>query len=143
MEFLSILIRNNVVKKKYIFSHGEFKDLKDGLILPYESNLIDIYEVSEKRISPNHTIPNSFRHVLETIYRFEGAVESFENYVFEVEELKSNGFVYSMIQDMSHGGIRDQKGFTDDMLIEACKGLIKYVQRKYTGQIETIKRRCN
>jgi wobble nucleotide-excising tRNase len=139
MEFMSMLVRNKIVKQKYIFSNRVFKDFKNHFVMPYMANLIDIYQVVAKTVPPTHTIPNSLRHILETIYRFEGSVGQFDDYLIQDEILKENGFLYSLIEDHSHGGFREETGYTDEMLIDACTTVIKFLENKYPGQIEEIK----
>ena len=140
MEFMSILVRNNVAQQKYIFSNGKFDNFKDQYIMPYMANLKDIYQAAQRAIKPSHTLPNSIRHILETIYRFEGSVGKFDDYLLNDEILKECGFLYSLIEDQSHGGLREERGYTDEMLIETCKTVIEFISNKYPGQIEEIKK---
>lgn len=140
MEFMSILVRNNVAQQKYIFSNGKFDNFKDQYIMPYMANLKDIYQAAQMAIKPSHTLPNSIRHILETIYRFEGSVGKFDDYLLNDEILKECGFLYSLIEDQSHGGLREERGYTDEMLIETCKTVIEFISNKYPGQIEEIKK---
>lgn len=140
MEFMSILVRNNVAQQKYIFSNGKFDNFKDQYIMPYMANLKDIYQAAQMAIKPSHTLPNSIRHILETIYRFEGSVGKFDDYLLNDEILKECGFLYSLIEDQSHGGLREERGYTDEMLIETCKTVVEFISNKYPGQIEEIKK---
>lgn len=139
MEFMSILVRNNVAQQKYIFSNGKFDNFKDQYIMPYMANLKDIYQVSQMTTKPSHTLPNSIRHILETIYRFEGSVGKFDDYLLNDEILKECGFLYSLIEDQSHGGLREERGYTDEMLVATCKTVVEFIGKKYPGQIEEIK----
>lgn len=84
MEFMSILVRNNVAQQKYIFSNGKFDNFKDQYIMPYMANLKDIYQAAQMSIKPSHTLPNSIRYMLETIYRFEGSVGKLDDYLLKV-----------------------------------------------------------
>ena len=84
--------------------------------------------------------PNSIRHLLETIYRFEGSVGDFEDYISSHELLRGRGFLYSLIEDQSHGGWRESTGYTEDAIIDACKGVIDYINVDYPGQIGEIER---
>ncbi|MEA4893963.1 MAG: AAA family ATPase [Oscillospiraceae bacterium] len=140
MEFMSMLVRNKIVKQKYIFSHGVFRDFKNLYVMPYMANLIDIYQVAAKTVQPNYTVPNSLRHILETIYRFEGSVGQLDDYILQDEILKENGFLFSLIEDHSHGGFREEIGYTDDMLIDACSTVIAFIKKKYPGQIDEIEK---
>lgn len=140
MEFMSILVRNKIAKQKFVLSHGHFEDFKDHYVMPYMSNLMDIYKVANGAIKPNHTTPNSIRHLLETIYRFEGSVGDFEDYISSHELLRGRGFLYSLVEDQSHGGWRESTGYTEDAIIDACKGVIDYINVDYPGQIGEIER---
>lgn len=104
------------------------------------ANLKDIYQAAQMSIKPSHTLPNSIRHILETIYRFEGSVGKFDDYLLNDEILKECGFLYSLIEDQSHGGLREERGYTDEMLIETCKTVVEFISNKYPGQIEEIKK---
>lgn len=77
---------------------------------------------------------------ITTIYRFEGSVGNFDDYLLNDEILKECGYLYSLIEDQSHGGLREERGYTDEMLIETCKTVIKFINNKYPGQIEEIEK---
>lgn len=142
MEFMSILVRNNIVSKKYILSHGRFTDFKNNYIMPYTYNLIDIYKESTGQGSHGHTIPNSIRHVLETMYHFEGSEgvnDNLEEYIASNDILKKNSSLYSLINDHSHGAIRKNNGYTEETLEKACQTVISFIKSKVPGQIEEIK----
>ena len=141
MEFMSILVRNKIVSKKYILSHGGFTDFKDNYVMPYTYNLLDIYNESIGKGCHSHTIPNSIRHVLETIYHFEGTKsvnDNFEGYIANNEILSQNGNLYSLINDHSHGAIRNSNGYTEEILVNACKTVIAFIKDRYPGQITEI-----
>ena len=142
MEFMSILVRNKIVSKKYILSHGNFTDFKDNYVMPYTYNLLDIYSKSIGKGSHSHTIPNSIRHVLETMYHFEGSKgvnENLEEYIANNDILKENSSLYSLINDHSHGAVRKSNGYTEETLEQACQTVISFINSKYPGQIEEIK----
>ena len=142
MEFMSILVRNKIVSKKYILSHGNFTDFKDNYVMPYTYNLLDIYCKSIGKGSHSHTIPNSIRHVLETMYHFEGSKgvnENLEEYIANNDILKENSSLYSLINDHSHGAVRKSNGYTEETLEQACQTVISFINSKYPGQIEEIK----
>lgn len=143
MEFMSILVRNKIVKQKYLFSDGQFLDFKDDYIMPYTSNLKDIYEVSQGIKKPTHTTPHSIRHVLETIQRFAEPTKDFQNFITDTPILNDSGFLYTFINDYSHGGFRIEKGYTDDMVIDACSIVVEYISNVYQDQIEEIKHLLN
>lgn len=140
MEFMSILVRNKIVSKKFLLSDGTISDFKDDYVMPYTANLLDIYKVSIGGMKPIHTIPNQIRHVLETTYRFEGSCGGFDDYILNNEILGKNGCLYSLIEDHSHGGVRTSKGYTDNMLIDSCRMVVDFIASKYPGQIEEVKR---
>ena len=140
MEFMSILVRNKIVSKKFLLSDGAISDFKDDYVMPYTANLLDIYKVSIGGMKPIHTIPNQIRHVLETTYRFEGSCGGFDDYILNNEILGKNGCLYSLIEDHSHGGLRTSKGYTDNMLIDSCRMVVDFIASKYPGQIEEVKR---
>lgn len=140
MEFMSILVRNKIVKQRLLLSDGVISNFKDDYVMPYTANLLDIYKVSIGRMKPLHTIPNQIRHVLETTYRFEGSRDGFEDYILNNEILVRNGCLYSLIEDHSHGGLRTSKGYTDNMLIDSCRMVVDFIASKYPGQIEEVQR---
>ena len=140
MEFMSILVRNKIVSKKFLLSDGAISDFKDDYVMPYTANLLDIYKVSIGGMKPIHTIPNQIRHVLETTYRFEGSCGGLDDYILNNEILGKNGCLYSLIEDHSHGGLRTSKGYTDNMLIDSCRMVVDFIASKYPGQIEEVKR---
>lgn len=139
MEFMGILVKNRIIQQKYLLSNGKFNVFKNDFVLPYIANLKDIYLVAQGKMPPSHTLPNSIRHVLETIHRFEGAVDKFEDYLFKDEILKESAFLYTLINDLSHGGFRYSKGYTPEMLIEGCNTVINFISKKYSGQLSEIK----
>ena len=139
MEFMSILVRNKIVSKKFILSNGTVSDFKDDYVMPYTANLLDIYNVSIEKVKPSHTIPNQIRHILETTYRFEGSVGNFDDYILNDAILGKSGYLYSLIEDHSHGGLRTSKGYTEDALIECCKTVVGFISSKYPGQVEEVK----
>lgn len=142
MEFMSILVRNKIVSKKYILSHGKFTDFKDNYVMPYTYNLIDIYNESIGQGSHSYTIPNSIRHVLETMYHFEGSKgvnDNLEDYIASNDILKENSSLYSLINDHSHGAIRKNNGYTEETLEKACQTVISFINSKVPGQIEEVK----
>lgn len=138
MEFMSILVRNHIVKQKYVLANGIFEDFNDHYVMPYMWNLIDIYNVANRAEKPRHTIPNSIRHLLETIYRFEGSQGEFTDFILSQVKLREKGSLYSLIEDQSHGGWRESKGYTDETIIDACLGVIEYLRAEYPGQIQEV-----
>lgn len=145
IEFMSILIRNKIIDGRFILENSNIKVLQKELIMPYEEHLRDVYEVSECTKNPTHTTPNSIRHILETINKFEKPNLDFLKYCEDIELLKDdNEFLYALIHDNSHGNYRNQMATTPDMIIKGCKKVIDVISNKFSGQIEIMKRniRC-
>lgn len=139
LEFMSILIRNNIVNHRYFLESGKISELKRNLIMPYEEHLRDIYNVAKSNSEPSHTTPNSIRHVLETINRFVAPNVEFSKFCDQVEGFQDSAFLYSLIHDSSHGGIRSQRAYTSEMVKTGCELIIKYLEKNYTGQVELLK----
>ncbi len=141
IEFMSILIRNKIIDGRFILEKSNIKVLQKELIMPYEEHLRDVYEVSENIKIPSHTTPNSIRHILETINKFEKPNLDFLKYCEDIELLKDdNEFLYALIHDNSHGNYRSQMATTPDMIIKGCKKIIEVISNKFDGQIEVLKR---
>ena len=140
LEFMSILMRNNITGKgdNVILHNGELKPLSRELVMPYEEHLRDIYSVSKLVVEPTHTTPNSVRHVLETIQRFEAPNVGLKDYVEKQGALGENEFIYSLMHDASHGVIRQQKAYTNEMITKGCEVVVEFITGKYEGQIKQI-----
>lgn len=139
LEFLSILIRNKIMDNKFVLDGKEIKKINDELIMPYESHLMDVFSVSIRSSPPAHTTPNSIRHILETINKFEAPKKDLHDYIQDIEEFKGCAYIYSLMHDYSHGAIRQQKAITGDMVIEACEKVILFISNKFSGQVEALK----
>lgn len=140
IEFMSILIRNKIIDGRFILENSNIKVLQKELIMPYEEHLRDVYEVSEGTKNPTHTTPNSIRHILETINKFEKPNLDFLKYCEDIELLKDdNEFLYALIHDNSHGNYRNQMATTPNMVIKGCKKVIEIITSKFDGQIEVLK----
>jgi hypothetical protein len=135
LEFMNILMRNKVINQKYILEKNKFIKWTEKLMLPYENHLSDILRISDGEQEPTHTTANSIRHVLETICRFEYRNKSLEEFISEKKELKDNQYIYSLMQDLSHGAIRLQPPVTNEVIINACKVVKSYIVAEYSGQI--------
>lgn len=138
-EFLSIITRNHIINSAFSIKPGKIEVLDHRLLLPYESHLIDIVKIARGEVLPTHTTANSIRHVIETICSFEFPEKGIENYIAENEILSKDACIFSICQDLSHGKIRKQMPFTDDILIMACNVVIDFINSKYKGQIDAIK----
>ncbi len=138
IEFLSIITRNHILNSAYTIKPGHIESIDSRLLMPYESHLSDIVKVAKGELLPTHTTANSIRHVLETICRFEYPEKGIENYISENNTLSQNAYIFSICQDLSHGGMRNQLPYTNDVLISACIALYDFMNEKYKGQIEAI-----
>ncbi len=142
IEFMSILLRNNVIQKKYVLTPGKFRELKKELVMPYHEHLSDIYKVANNTQEPTHTTPNSMRHVLETIAKFEDPNQDLVVFVDKNDSLKKCSSLYNMIQDLSHGVVRSQPAISPDDIKNGCQTILSFIDNKYKGQIENIKKTC-
>ena len=140
IEFMSILSRNKIVQQRFVLSAGKLDALNEHLIMPYESHLRDIHAVAREGTKPKHTTSNSIRHVLETISRFDAPRAKLEDYFGKIEELQGNEFVYSLMHDASHGMIRSDKAYTDDMIQRGCEAVVRFIENKFEGQIDHVAR---
>ena len=139
-EFMSLLVRNKIPNLKLGLVPGKIDKLKNELLQPYEYHLKDLLEISEGRKMPSHTTPNSIRHVIETIMRFEEPnKENTEDYVNSNEILNKNAFIYSVMQDGSHGAMRKQPTISTNDLKRAADTVVDFVKAKYPEQICSIK----
>ena len=141
MDFMGILLQNRVATKGFILSNGVISEIKNNdMIIPYTSHLISVYEASSGNVCCEHTIPNSIRNILETIMRFENATDNLLVFVNDDKILSSNGDIYSMMNDLSHGHLRNRNIYSREKMENACKTVISYVSNKYPGQIKEIKK---
>lgn len=134
IEFMSLLLRNKVVGKSWILEDGCINSISKQLIMPYESHLRDIYKASLDKDKVKHTIENSIRHVIETIQRFDNPCVELEEYFYEIEEFENNEYLFSLIQDKSHGVIRSEQACTPSMVQGACQLVIQFIANKFSGQ---------
>lgn len=135
IEFMNLLMSNRLITQKYVLKTNKINKFNKKLMLPYENHLEDIIEISSGQQVPSHTTPNSIRHVLETICKFENRDKSLERFVQENDILNENAYVYTLMQDLSHGRLRYQN-LSDDELINSCKVVIDFIGAKYPGQLE-------
>lgn len=138
LEFMSIIIRNKIIDQKFILANNKLDTLGNELIMPYEEHLRDVYNISLGTKSPTHTTPNSLRHILETINRFIAPDIELSTFCERIDGYAENEFLYSLMHDGSHGGIRLQKAYTDPMLKAACDVVANYVSKDFEGQIKLI-----
>lgn len=142
LDFFNLLKRNNIVSKHYLLNEGVIQEYKDELIMPYEFHLLDLYKIANNKKEPTYTTSNSIRHVLETMCQFEGWKKdsnSLEILVKSNEEFTNNLGISSLMHDLSHGGTRFEFIQNREQLINSCKAVIEYINRKYPKQIENCK----
>lgn len=139
LEFFNIVVKNGLIDVGISLYDGELKKVSDNVLMPYENHLKDIYNISQGSNRPTHTTPNSIRHIIETINKFKNPQQNIEKFILSEEILNANSPVIKIIQSFSHGEIREEESYTDDMIIDACKSLINYITQYYPGQIERIK----
>lgn len=137
LDFMNLLMGNNVTTENYILRGNDISRWNDKLMLPYENHLIDIIQIADGKEDPLHTTPNSIRHVLETICKFENRNKKMMNFIAENPELKNNGYIYSLMQDLSHGRVRSQ-ALPDETIKNACDTVVKFVKKEYPGQIKGL-----
>ncbi|MBD2751388.1 AAA family ATPase [Spirosoma validum] len=137
-EFLSILLRNNLSFENFILSSGKIKAMRKGLVMPYEEHLNDIYNVAQGNMEPSHTTPNSIRHILETINRFVSPDVDFLDFYGASNILNDCRFLYTLMHDNSHGNIRVQKPYTDEMIVGGCKTVINFIEASFKGQLKNL-----
>ena len=139
LEFFNIVLKNGLIDVGISLHNGELKKVSDNVLMPYENHLKDIYNISKGISSPTHTTPNSIRHIIETINKFKNPQQKLEEFIFAENILNENSPVIKIIQSFSHGEIREEESYTEDMIIDACKALIDYIAISYPGQIDRIK----
>lgn len=138
LEFMSILIRNRVIDQKFILSDGGLTVIGNELIMPYEHHLRDIAGIVKDGKKAVHTTSNSLRHILETLNKFVAPDVELEAYCEGIDGFKENEFLYTMIHDQSHGGIRIQKAYTEEMIKKGCEVVINHIAKDYGGQLKKI-----
>ena len=109
-------------------------DINNRLILPYESHLSDIVDITKWIQEPSHTTPNSIRHILETICGFESPNKHIEKFISEKEKLSDTGHIYSLMHDLSHGKPRKEPLTVENIKI-ACNIVVDYISDAYPEQI--------
>ena len=141
LEFYSAIVRNNIVEHKYKISNSQMEKFDEKLIMPYEFHLKDICDYNSGKNIGNraHTIPNSIRHILETVCQFEGlgpGSKAIRTLLNDNDEFKKPGYVYSMIEDLSHGKMRVEESYSEDQIKMVCQAVISFLQRKYEHQLD-------
>ena len=135
-EFMNLIMSNRIVSQKYILEKENILVWKDNLLLPYESHLSDIIQVTNGE-RPLHTTPNSIRHVLETICYFEYRSINLLKYVSNNPTLKNSSYIYSLMQDLSHGRFR-LESLPENDIIQACTVIKEFITEKYPEQLKKL-----
>ncbi|MGD9706707.1 MAG: AAA family ATPase [Candidatus Delongbacteria bacterium] len=139
-DFFNLLTSQRIVTDAFHIHGDKANYVAEKIqILPYDHHLYDVLNVANKEQKPTHTIPNSIRHVLETIMLFEGSCNSLVTFIREKNEFKDDPAFYQLIEDLSHGRVRTGFGTTDEALIRSCMMVQLFVTNNYPGQIKTIK----
>lgn len=141
-EFFNILKRNNVSNGFYILSGGSIDPMTQEMLLPYECHLEDVYNVATKKQKPTHTTPNSIRHIIETVCSFENNEKGsriLESFIKEKDEFKNNDYIYTLMQDLSHGTYRISEPYMEVELVTACEKVIEFIDNNYPGQLKSLK----
>ena len=113
--------------------------MKQELLMPYEAHLNGLVQVANRKALPTHTTPNSIRHVLETIMHFEDPrLNSVEQYILSNELLRKDAYIYSLMQDGSHGAIRKQPPISDEDIICSVTTVIEFVRENYPDQLKNL-----
>lgn len=138
LDFMRVLVGNNVVSKSLVLKDSELKDFNNNLTVPYVLHLHDIYKISKGGVPPSHTTANSIRHIIETLTKFENITAS-EGAIgkYIKDNFPEDSKTYTLIQDLSHGGWRsEQAPINENSLVEVCKAIIGLIEKKYKGQID-------
>ena len=137
-EFFSIVMRNNILAHAFMMKPGSIQPFNHKLLLPYENHLLDLAEIASGIKTPNHTTGNSIRHVIETVSKFENPGISLDTYVRDHEMLSKDSCIFSLCQDLSHGNVRMEPPYSEDVLREAAKIVIEFIRANYPGQLKGI-----
>ena len=137
-EFYNLLVKNNISTLNLILSNSIISKLKEDLLLPYTEHLKFIYDVAKGHKPVSFHTPNSMRHVLETICNFNYPNKELKNFITDSEILSSDEYLYTAIQDLSHGTIRLQKPFSDEDIVKGCQKIIEYLSINHSGQITSL-----
>ena len=137
-EFFSIVARNNILTNYYMIKPGNISTFGNKLLMPYENHLLDITRIADGA-EPDHTTGNSIRHILETISKFENPGVNLETYVSQESALSKDSCIFSLCQDLSHGNVRMERPYSDDVLRQACKTVISFIDSRYPGQLKNVR----
>lgn len=119
---------------------GLIEKFNHQLLMPYDNHLSDLDKIANGIKAPNHTTGNSIRHVIETIAKFESPEIRLDEYVRDNKRLSEDSCIYSLCQDLSHGNIRLQPPYSEDVLRAAAKTVIEFIGDKYPDQLTAIRK---
>ena len=140
LEFMRIIVGNRIMEYCYVLKKGELKKFNSNYTIPYISHLQDIYQISIGKSGVSHTTANSIRHILESLLKFENPQQNASLAEYVQHNLPDDKYTYTLIQDLSHGGIRlETNPIKEEDYLEICKHVVKYITDKYPGQIEYCK----
>lgn len=139
LEFFSIIMRNHILSNALMMRPGSITTFKHKFIMPYENHLIDLISIADGKQEPDHTTGNSIRHVIETISRFENPEMSLDTFIQNNEQLSNDACVFTLCQDTSHGYVRFESPYSEDVLRDAAKTVINFIESKYPGQIKSMR----
>ena len=137
-EFLNLLLKNNISKLNLILSRNRLSKLKDEIILPYTEHLKIVYNAANNPEEITFGTFNSMRHVLETIAHFCYPDKNLSEFINLENILSESDCIYTAMQDLSHGGMRSQKPYTDEDIQKGCKKIIDYINEHFKGQIDRL-----
>lgn len=135
-EFLNLLIANKISTLNLMLSQNNLQKLNTKVMIPYKEHLNAIKEASEDTEKITYQTPNSMRHVLETICRFVSPKCELQDFIRNSDVLANNEYLFTTINDLSHGGIRKQKPFLPEDIQKGCKAIIDYINKYFSGQLE-------
>lgn len=137
-DFMRILCANNIVEKKLLLRNSELVDLNENFTVPYISHLIDVYKIARKGEKANHTTANSIRHIIETLTKFQNIEVSNDSIAEYIKDnIPSDKKSYTFINDLSHGGWRnEQTPLTDEDYKEVCETIITHIETLFPKQIK-------
>lgn len=144
-DFMRILCSNNIASEKLKLKKNKITSLKNTYSMLYIDHLFDIYRIAEKGASPTHTTANSIRHIIETLTKLENldiSKEGVDKYI--QEHFDQDRKTYTLINDLSHGGLRsEQSPILDDDYVDICKDIISHIETNHKGHYEYCRKECS
>lgn len=143
-DFMRILCSNNIASEKLKLKKNKIMYLKNTHRMLYIDHLFDIYRIAQNSESPTHTTANSIRHIIETLIKLENldiSKEGVDKYI--QEHFDQDRKTYTLINDLSHGGLRsEQLPILDDDYIDICKDIISHIKINHKGHYEYCQKVC-